>query len=84
MKVDVWSSEDGHPVRDGEFSHCAGLTSNALPESQSSVPAEVSRKGVSTKCTLLATRLKAQKEKILLIGMPCVPLMEERKKHTTF
>ena len=63
MKVDVWSSEDGHPVRDGDFSHCAGLTSNALPESQSSVPAEVSRKGVSTKCTLLATRLKAQKEK---------------------
>nr|WP_293539307.1 UpxY family transcription antiterminator [Prevotella sp.] len=63
MKVDVWSSEDGHPVRDGDFSYCAGLTSNALPESQSSVPAEVSRKGVSTKCTLLATRLKAQKEK---------------------
>ena len=52
MKVDVWSSEDGHPVRDGEFSHCAGLASNALPESQSSVPAEVSRKGVSTQCTL--------------------------------
>ena len=63
MKVDVWSSEDGHPVRDGEFSHCAGLASNALPESQSSVPAEVSRKGVSTQCTLLATRLKAQKER---------------------
>lgn len=63
MKVDVWSSEDGHPVRDGDFSYCAGLTSNALPESQSSVPAEVSRKGVSTKCTLLATRLKVQKEK---------------------
>lgn len=63
MKVDVWSSEDGHPVRDGDFSYCAGLTSNALPESQSSVPAEVSRKGVSTKCTLLATRLKSQKEK---------------------
>lgn len=63
MKVDVWSSEDGHPVRDGDFSHCAGLTTNALPESQSSVPAEVSRKGVSTKCTLLATKLKAQKEK---------------------
>ena len=31
MKVDVWSSEDGHPVRDGDFSYCAGLTSNALP-----------------------------------------------------
>ena len=63
MKVDEWTSEDGHTPGGGEFPPCAGLASNALPESQSSVPAEVSRKGVSTQCTLLATRLKAQKER---------------------
>lgn len=83
MKVDVWSSKDGHPVIDGDFSPSAGLASNALPEVQSSVPAEVAQKGVSTKCTLLATKLKAQNEKKLPIGMPYVPLMEERKRHTT-
>ena len=63
MKVDEWTSNDGHTLGGGEFPPCAGLASNALPESQSSVPAEVSRKGVSTQCTLLATRLKAQKER---------------------
>ena len=63
MKVDEWTSNDGHTLGGGEFPPCAGLASNALPESQSSVPAEVSRKGVSTQCTLLTTRLKAQKER---------------------
>ena len=62
MKVDVWSSEDGHPVRDGDFSHCAGLTSNALPEAQSTISAESSQTGVSTKNALLPTKPKVRRE----------------------
>ena len=62
MKVDEWTSEDVHTSGGGEFPPCAGLTSNALPEVQSAMSAESSQTGVSTQCTLLATRLKAQKE----------------------
>lgn len=62
MKVDVWSSEDGHPVRDGDFSYCAGLTSNALPEAQSTVSAESSQTGVSTRSVHILSKSKVQKE----------------------
>ena len=48
MKVDEWTSEDVHTSGDGEFPPCAGLTSNALPEAQSTVYAESSQTGVST------------------------------------
>lgn len=34
MKVDEWTSEDVYTLVGGEFSLCAGLTSNALPEAQ--------------------------------------------------
>ena len=48
MKVDEWTSEDVHTSGGGEFPPCAGLTSNALPEVQSTISAESSQTGVST------------------------------------
>ena len=62
MKVDEWTSEDVHTLGGGEFPPCAGLTSNALPEAQSTISAESSQTGVSTKNALLATKPKAQRE----------------------
>ena len=62
MKVDEWTSNDGHTLGGGEFPPCAGLTSNALPEAQSTVAAESSQTGVSTKSALLATKPKAPRE----------------------
>ena len=62
MKVDEWTSKDGHTLGGGEFPPCAGLTSNALPEAQSTISAESSQTGVSTKNALLATKPKAQRE----------------------
>ena len=62
MKVDEWTSEDVHTSGGGEFPPCAGLTSNALPEAQSTVAAESSQTGVSTKNALLVTKPKAPRE----------------------
>ena len=62
MKVDEWTSNDGHTLGGGEFPPCAGLTSNALPEAQSTISAESSQTGVSTKNALLPTKPKALKE----------------------
>ena len=62
MKVDEWTSKDGHTLGGGEFPPCAGLTSNALLEAQSTISAESSQTGVSTKNALLATKPKAQRE----------------------
>ena len=62
MKVDEWTSNDGHTLGGGEFPPCAGLTSNALPEAQSTVAAESSQTGVSTKNALLVTKPKAPRE----------------------
>ena len=62
MKVDEWTSNDGHTLGGGEFPPCAGLTSNALPEAQSTISAESSQTGVSTENALLATKPKAQRE----------------------
>ena len=62
MKVDEWTSNDGHTLGGGEFPPCAGLTSNALPEAQSTISAESSQTGVSTKNALLATKPKARRE----------------------
>ena len=55
MKVDEWTSEDGHTPGGGELPPCAGLTSNALPEAQSTVSAESSQTGVSTRYVLSGT-----------------------------
>ena len=62
MKVDEWTSEDVHTPGGGEFPPCAGLTSNALPEAQSTISAESLQTGVSTKNALLATKPKAPRE----------------------
>ena len=62
MKVDEWTSEDVHTSGGGEFPPCAGLTSNALPEVQSTMSAESSQTGVSTENALLATKPKAPRE----------------------
>ena len=65
MKVDEWTSEDVHTSGGGEFPPCAGLTSNALPEAQSTASAESSQTGVPTRNALLATKTKhPQKEEL--------------------
>ena len=48
--------------RGGKNPSCAGLTSNALPEAQSTVSAESSQTGVSTRNAHIASKPKAQKE----------------------
>ena len=62
MKVDEWTSEDVHTSGGGEFPPCAGLTSNALPEAQSTVSAESSQTGVSTRSAHIASKPKVQRE----------------------
>ena len=62
MKVDEWTSKDVHTPGGGEFPPCAGLTSNALPEAQSTVSAESSQTGVSTRNAHIASKPKAQRE----------------------
>ncbi len=54
MKIDDCTSEDVHTVGGGETPPCAGLTPNALPEAQSTILAESSQTGVSTRNALLA------------------------------
>lgn len=79
MKVDEWTSEDVHTSGGGEFPPCAGLTSDALPEAQSTVSAESSQTGVSTRNAHIASKPKVQKRKKFLIGMLYAPPMVERK-----
>ena len=62
MKVDEWTSNDGHTLGGGEFPPCAGLTSNALPEAQSTMSAESSQTGVSTRSAHIASKPKVQRE----------------------
>lgn len=62
MKVDEWTSTDVHTPGGGELPPCAGLTSNALPETQSTISAESSQTGVSTRNAHIASKSKAQKE----------------------
>ena len=62
MKVDEWTSEDVHTSGGGEFPPCAGLTSNALPEAQSTISAESSQTGVSTRNAHMASKPKVQRE----------------------
>lgn len=62
MKIDDWTSEDVHTVGGGETPPCAGLTPNALPEAQSTMSAESSQTGVSTRNALYATDIKPQRK----------------------
>ena len=62
MKIDEWTSEDVHTSGGGEFPPCAGLTFNVLPKAQSTVSAESSQTGVSTRNAHIASKPKVQKE----------------------
>ena len=62
MKVDEIASPDVNTVGGGEIPPSAGLTSNALPEAQSTVAAESSQTGVSTRYAHIATKPQIQKE----------------------
>ena len=70
MKVDEWTSEDVHTPGGGEFPPCAGLTSNALPEAQSTISAESSQTGVSTRNAHIATDGTASEERKLACALP--------------
>ena len=62
MKVDERALKDVHTVGGGETPPCVGLTSNTLPKAQSTVSAESSQTGVSTRNAHIAAKPKAQKE----------------------
>ena len=64
MNIDIEqrSSHDVHTLGGGETPPCVGLTSNALPEAQSTVSAESSQTGVSTRYAHIAVIPKAQKK----------------------
>ena len=66
MKVDEWTSEDVHTPGGGELPPCAGLTSNVLPEAQSTVSAESSQTGVTTRSVHILSKSKVQKEDEIL------------------
>ena len=70
MKVDECTPIDVHTVGGGEFPPCAGLTSNALPETQSTVSAESSQTGVSTRNAHIATDGTASEERKLACALP--------------
>ncbi len=83
MKVDERALRYVHTIGGGGTPPRVGLTSNTLPKAQSDVFTESSQTGVSTRSAHIAVLSKAQKEKMLLIGMPYAPPTVERKKHTT-
>ena len=62
MKVDERALQDVHTVGGGETPPCVGLTSNTLPKAQSTVSAESSQTGVSTRNAHIAVKPKAQKD----------------------
>ncbi len=62
MKVDECALQDVHTPGGGELPPCAGLTSNALPEARSTVSAESSQTGVSTRNAHIVRKPKVQKE----------------------
>lgn len=60
MKVDERALQDVHTVGGGETPPRVGLTSNTLPKAQSTVSAESSQTGVSTRNAHIAVKPKAQ------------------------
>ena len=62
MKVDERALKDVHTVGGGETPPCVGLTSNTLPKAQSTVSAESSQTGVSTRGVHILSKSKVQKE----------------------
>ena len=63
MKVDEIASPDVNTVGGGETPPCVGLTSNTLPEAQSTISAESSQTGVSTKNALSITKKSSNNPK---------------------
>ncbi|WP_455131258.1 UpxY family transcription antiterminator [Prevotella sp.] len=70
MKVDERTSDDVRTKGGGETPPCAGLASCALPEAQSTVSAESSQTGASTRNALLATDGTASEERKLVCAIP--------------
>ena len=62
MKVDERALKDVHTVGGGETPPCVGLNSNTLPKAQSTVSAESSQTGVSTRSVHILSKSKVQKE----------------------
>ena len=62
MKVDERALKNVHTVGGGETPPCVGLTSNTLPKAQSTVSAESSQTGVSTRSVHILSKSKVQKE----------------------
>ena len=62
MKVDERALKDVHTVGGGETPPRVGLTSNTLPKAQSTVSAESSQTGVSTRSVHILSKSKVQKE----------------------
>jgi len=62
MKVDERALKNVHTVGGGETPPCVGLTSNTLPKAQSTVSAESSQTGVSTRGVHILSKSKVQKE----------------------
>ena len=62
MKVDERALQDVHTVGGGETPPRVGLTSNTLPKAQSTVSAESSQTGVSTRSVHILSKSKVQKE----------------------
>ena len=62
MKVDERALQDVHTVGGGETPPSVGLTSNTLPKAQSTVSAESSQTGVSTRSVHILSKSKVQKE----------------------
>ena len=70
MKVDECMLEDVHTSGGGELPPCAGPISNALPEAQSTVSAESSQTGVSTRSVHISTDGTASEERKLACALP--------------
>lgn len=62
MKVDERALQDVHTVGGGETPPRVGLTSNTLPKAQSTVSAESSQTGVSTRNARSETMFQPQKQ----------------------
>lgn len=83
MKVDERALKDVHTVGGGETPPCVGLTSNTLPKAQSTVSAESSQTGVSTRGVHILSKSKVQKEEEIPHWYALRTTYGREKKHTT-
>lgn len=71
-------SQGGHMTPPG-----AGLTSDALPEAQSTISAESSQAGCPPEMCFRQTPLHRRNRKTICTGTPCEPPTEGKEKPTT-